>query len=72
MKFRHLKELVMAPEAGTIRQLSRTQGNSLPPPLGIIKVIHATSMGTSVSWCKGMLSVVSVENAECDTRPRKN
>lgn len=71
MKFRHLKELVMAPEGGTIRQLSRTQGNSLPPPLGIIKVIHATSMGTSVSWCKGMLSVVSVENAECDTRPRK-
>ena len=49
MKFRHLKELVMAPEGGTIRQLSRTQGNSLPPPLGIIKVIHATSMGISVS-----------------------
>ena len=40
----------------------------LLPPLGVIEVIHTASMGTSVSWWKGVLSVVSVENDREDAQ----
>ena len=43
----------------------------LPPPLRVIKVIHAASIGTNLSRCKGVLSVVSIEDSKCFTRPRK-
>lgn len=71
VKSGHLKEFVMAPKNGATRQVSRAQGNPLPPPLGIIEVIHTASIGIRVSRRKGVLSVVSMENAECDSRPGK-
>lgn len=43
----------------------------LPPPLGVIEVIHAASIGTNLSQRRGILSVVSVENPEGDTRLEK-
>lgn len=71
MKFGNLKEFVVDPGNGTTRQSWRTQGNTLSPSLGVIEVIHAASMGTSVSQRKGVLSVVLVESAEGDNRPKK-
>ena len=71
MKSKHLKEFVVAPEGNATGQASRTQGNTLPPLLGVIEVIHATSIGTNLSQHKGILSMASVENPEGDTWPRK-
>lgn len=45
--------------------------HALPPPLGFIEVIHAALIGTSLSRCKGVLSVVLVENPEGDVQPEK-
>ena len=71
MKFGHLKEFVMAPNDGATGQASKVQRDTLPLTLGVIEFIHAALIGTSVSRCKGVLSVVSVENAECEARLEK-
>ena len=68
MKFRHLKKFVVNPKGDSIGEAPRSRGNTLPPPLGVIEVIHIASMGTIVSQRKGVLSVVSVENAREDAR----
>lgn len=68
VKFGHLKDFVVAPKVSPKRQASRTQGNTLLPPLGVIEVIHAASNGTNLSRQKGILSVVSVENLEGENR----
>ena len=65
VKSGHLKEFVVG-------QGSRNRSNNtLPPPLGIIEVIHATSMGISVSRQKGVLSVVTPPEANATNRPEK-
>ena len=46
VKFGHLKEFVMAPNDGAIGQASKAQRDTLPLPLGVIEVIHATLIGT--------------------------
>ena len=61
----------MNPKGGSAEQAPKSRRNTLPPPLGVIEVIHIASMGTIVSQRKGVLSVVSVENARKDARPRK-
>ncbi|XP_065624638.1 uncharacterized protein LOC136065417 [Quercus suber] len=66
VKSEQLKEFVAEPESSVARQASRSQGNTTPPPLGVIEVIHAASIGTSVSRRKGVLSLVSVESAKED------
>ena len=66
MKFGHLKKFVVNPEGDSIGEAPRSRGNTLLPPLGVIKVIHIASMGTIVSQQKGVLSVVLVENAKED------
>ena len=71
MKSGHLKKFVVNPEGDSVGEAPRSRGNTLPPPLGVIKVIHTASMGTIVSQQKGVLSVVSVENAREDARPGK-
>ena len=43
----------MNPECGVTGQVSKAKRDMLPPPLGVIEVIHVASMGTSVSRCKG-------------------
>ena len=49
VKSRHLKNFVVDLGNGATGQFSRSQGNALPPSLGVIEVIHAASMGTSVT-----------------------
>nr|XP_023894806.1 uncharacterized protein LOC112006725 [Quercus suber] len=46
-------------EAG---QGARSGGNPLPPPLGIIEVIHIAPRDTHISKRRGVLTVVSVES----------
>lgn len=71
VKSGHLKEFVVAPESNITRHASRNQENTLPPPLGVIEVIHTASIGLNVSRRKGILSVVLVENLDGKIRPRK-
>ena len=49
VKSGHLKEFIMAPKGGATGQAPKAQRDTLPPPVGVIEVIHAASMGTSVS-----------------------
>ena len=62
VKAGHLKEFVIDPRNQEAGQGTRPRGNPLPPPLGVIKVIHAASRGTRVSNRRGVLVVVPVEN----------
>nr|XP_023897533.1 uncharacterized protein LOC112009429 [Quercus suber] len=80
VKVGYLKEFVVDPrnqetgqvnyKIGTGCYITRPWGNPLPPPLGVIKVIHATSRGTLVTWRKGELAVVLVESCQ-DEQPSK-
>lgn len=56
------KEFVGEPNGGEIGKTTRSRGNTLPPLLGVIKVIHAASMGTLVARIKGVLTMVPEES----------
>lgn len=62
VKSGHLKEFVLELMSGKIGQTIRPRRNTLPPPLGVIEVIHAASMGTLVTRRNGVLIVVSTES----------
>ena len=62
MKAGHLKEFVVDSGNRGTRQGAQQRGNPLPPPLGVIEVIHATQKGTVVTRRRGMLTVVPVED----------
>ena len=49
VKSGHLKEFVLEPRSGETGQTTRPRGNTLPPSLGVIEVIHSVSMSTSVA-----------------------
>ena len=66
----YLKEFVMDLRNQETRQGARPQENPLPPPLGVIEVIHAASRGTLVTQWKGVLTVVLVESCQ-DEQPSK-
>lgn len=70
-KARHLKEFVVGQEVGSTSQGSGSQGNTILPPLGIIKVIHATSIGVSMSHQRGILSIVTPPETEVTNQPKK-
>ena len=53
VKSRYLEEFIVNPECGVTGQVLKAKRDMLPPPLGVIEVIHVASMGTSVSRCKG-------------------
>ena len=58
----YLKEFVVDPRNQEAGLGTQPRGNPLPPPLGVIEVIHATSMGTLVNRKRGVLAVVPVES----------
>ena len=62
VKAGYLKEFIMDLWNQEVGLGTRPWGNPLPPPLGVIEVIHAVSRGTRVSKRRGVLAVVSVEN----------
>ncbi|XP_075670161.1 uncharacterized protein LOC142639921 [Castanea sativa] len=61
VKARYLNEFMVDPRNEDARQGAQPQGNPLPPPLGVIEVIHVASRGTVVSGRRGVLTVVLVE-----------
>ncbi|XP_030930617.1 uncharacterized protein LOC115956350 [Quercus lobata] len=71
VKARHLKEFVVGQGARNVGQGSGSQGNTFLPPLGIIEVIHAASIGVNVSHRRGILSVATPFDAEVINRPKK-
>ena len=62
VKARYLKEFVVEPKNLEAEQGARRGGNPLPPPLGVIEVIHVALKGTNVSKRKGVLAVVPEES----------
>ena len=61
MKAGYLKEFVLDSRNKGTRQGAQQRGNPLPPPLGVIEVIHATPRSAVVTK-KGVFIVVPVEN----------
>ena len=45
---------------GTTRQTSGSRGGALPPPFGIIEVIHAALISVTASRQKGILSIAAL------------
>lgn len=67
-----LKEVVVGQGGVSAGQgLGSRRNNPLPPPLGIIEVIHTTLIGVSVSRRKDILSVVTPPKAGAMDRPEK-
>ena len=71
VKAGHLKEFVVGHGGVSNGQGLGSRGNTLPPPLGIIKVIHATTIRVSVSHRRGILSVVTPPETETIDRFEK-
>ncbi|XP_023905132.2 uncharacterized protein LOC112016904 [Quercus suber] len=67
----HLKEFVT--DAGDRRTVhgAPNRGNPLPPPLGVIDVIHVAPRGVSTAKAKGVLTVTSVEGSTGVPPPAK-
>ena len=59
MKAGYLKEFVTDSRNQESGQGARPRGNPLPPPLGVIEVIHAASRGTQGSRRRGILAIAS-------------
>ena len=71
MRSGHLKEFVLKPRGQETRQNARPLGNPLPPSLGVIEVIHATSRDTLVTRRKGVLTMVPAEDCREEQPSRK-
>lgn len=72
VKVGHLKEFLVSQEGANVGQRSGSRNNrALPPPLGIVEVIQATSRGISLNRWRGVLSMVSPSEAEASNRPDK-
>ena len=67
----YLKKFVVDPKNQEVGQGAWPRGNPLLPPLGVIKVIHATPKGSQVSKRRGVLAVVSVEGSTGEQRSKK-
>ncbi|XP_075663327.1 uncharacterized protein LOC142632895 [Castanea sativa] len=62
VKTGHLKEFLAATRNQEAKQVDQLRGNPLPPPLGVIKAIHAVPKGAPTSRTRGILVVVSGES----------
>ena len=62
MKTGYLKEFVVDSGNRGTGQGAQQRENPLPPPLGVIEVIHVASKGIVVTRRKGALAVVPVED----------
>ena len=60
-----MKEFVVDPRNQEVEQGARPCGNPLPPPLGVIEVIHTAPRGSQVSKKEGggVLAMVSAESS---------
>ena len=70
VKAGYLKEFVVDFENRDTGHGAQQKGNPLPPPLGVIEVIHATSRGVTITK-KGVLTVAPKENCSGKQPPEK-
>ena len=70
VKARYLKEFVVDSENRGTGHGAQQKGKPLPPPLGVIKVIHAAPRVTTITR-RGMLTVAPVENCLGNQPPEK-
>ena len=63
VKARYLKEFMVNPRNQEAEQGARPRGNPLPPPLGVIEVIHVAPRCAQVSKRRGVLAVVPAESS---------
>ncbi|XP_075663081.1 uncharacterized protein LOC142632590 [Castanea sativa] len=61
VKAGYFKEFVVEPRNQEAEQAARLRKNPLPPPLGVIEVIHAVPRGAQASRTKGVLVVLPTE-----------
>ncbi|XP_030945776.1 uncharacterized protein LOC115970253 [Quercus lobata] len=61
VKTEHLKDFVLDSGDRVVGQDTRQRGNPLPPPVGVIEVIHVALEKLIVGKRKGVLTVVPVE-----------
>ena len=61
VKAGYLKEFVVDSGNRSIEQGAQQRGNPLPPPLGVIEVIHAAPRSTTVTR-RGVLTIEPVKN----------
>lgn len=66
-----MKEFIVRTRRWKRRIGSGSQGNTLPPPLGIIEVIHAASIVVNVSRWRGILSVATPPSSKKIDRLKK-
>ena len=65
VKAGHLKEFVVEPRNQGPRLRAQQKGNPIPPPLGVIEVIHAVSGSTNTAR-KRVSTVASTGNFSKD------
>ena len=70
VKAGYLKEFVVDSRNWGIEQGAQQRGNLLPPPLGVIEVIHAALRGTTIIK-RGVLIVAPVWNCPSNRLPKK-
>lgn len=68
MKTGYQKELMVDSENRGTDQDAQQRGNPLPPPLGVIEVIHVVLRGLIIAR-KGVLTVVSMGNYAREQSP---
>ena len=61
VKAEYLKEFVVDSRNQGAEQGALRKGNPLPPPLGVIEVIHAASRGSTITK-RGVLTIASVRD----------
>ncbi|XP_075633929.1 uncharacterized protein LOC142606470 [Castanea sativa] len=71
VKAGHLKEFLVETGNQETGQANRLRRNPLPPPLGVIEVIHATPRAIRAPTAKGVLTVVSTEGSASEQSPGK-
>ncbi|XP_075659193.1 uncharacterized protein LOC142629086 [Castanea sativa] len=71
VKARHLKEFLAETGSWETGQAGRLQRNPLPPPLGVIEVIHVAPRAITTPTTKGVLTVVSAEGSTSEQPPGK-
>lgn len=62
VKAEHLKEFMLDLGNRVAGQDAQQRGNPLPPPVGVIEVIHVALEGLITGRRKGVLTVVPVES----------
>ena len=70
VKAGYLKEFVVDSKNRGIDQGAQQRGNPLPPPLGVIEVIHAALRGPIIT-SRGVLTIVSTGNCVGEQSPEK-